>query len=128
MGTVTKKILWIDDMQDWANITQLNLQTIASDQNITLAIVSRPNGDDLDFLFENIDFDLIVMDYQMEPMNGDAYIRQIREKEHLTTIPIIFYSQRMDLNLEDLILGVSGVETVHRPNLEDKILDLFDLG
>ena len=85
------------------------------------------NGEDLDidWKIEMYDFDCIIMDYHMTPHNGDKYIKDIREQDHLTTIPIIFYSQDNNADLNELVKGLANVITVFRGNLEDKIKELF---
>lgn len=122
---IIRKILWIDDMQNWASIVQANLQIIAADYNINLVVMSRVNGEELDMVFQNFDFDLIVMDFHMEPFNGDHYITQIRQEEHLEPIPIYFYSQDTEVNLEEFVNELNNVECLYRPHLEQRIRDLF---
>lgn len=61
----------------------------------------------------------------MKPSNGDKYIRDIRFEDHLEHIPILFYSQDNSTELATLIVGVKNVITIFRPNLEDKIKELF---
>lgn len=118
------KLFWIDDMDNWAISAQSNLKIIASKYNIELKIVPAKNGEGI-IQQLNIDFDAIIMDYHMEPFNGDKYIRDIRFEQHLEHIPIIFYSQDNSTNIEALISDLSEIITVYRPNLEDKIKELF---
>jgi len=123
----TLKILWIDDMENWARSAQSNLELIAPKNMIKLNIVSAANGEDFDILqkIEQYDFDVIVMDYHMEPFNGDKYIQEIRYVEHLEHIPILFYSQDNSTDLKALVSDLANVITVYRPNLEDKIKEIF---
>ena len=122
---IVKKILWIDDMINWSSIMQENLQILAMKKNINLVLVHRSNGEDLKLIFQNIDFDLIVMDYLMEPFNGDSYVKEIREEEHLSGIPILFYSQDTEAKLDELVKDVANVKTLFRPHLEDEIRALL---
>lgn len=124
------KVLWIDDMQDWVDTTRENLEIIATIKNIKLVVVQAENGEDISIKLKmrDIDFDCIVMDYRMDPFNGDKYIKMIRTEddyEHLFSVPIIFYSQDTDTNLKDLIGGLTDIHTVYRRNLEEKIKELF---
>lgn len=118
------KILWIDDVETWASSVQKNLSIIAGKYNVDLKIVPLTNGDEALVLL-NIDFDVIVMDYHMEPFRGDHYINEIRFEEHLDGIPIVFYSQDNNTDLGALVASHRNVLTVYRPNLEDKIKELF---
>ncbi|MCP9291635.1 response regulator [Gracilimonas sediminicola] len=121
------KLFWIDDMAPWAKSAQDNLIIVANKYKINLKVIPALNGEDMDITWkaENYDFDCIVMDYHMEPYNGDKYIKEIREEEHLEHIPIIFYSQDNSTDLDELVEGLPNIITVFRPNLEDKIKEMF---
>ena len=118
-------LLWIDDMESWASSAQTNLQIISNKYNIKIKIIPATNGEEILQQCMLYNFDAIIMDYNMEPYNGDKYIQDIRNEEHLEYIPIIFYSQDNSVNLESLVKGIPNVLTVFRGNLEDKIKDLF---
>jgi CheY-like chemotaxis protein len=123
MKTIT--FLWIDDMQNWTNSVQNNLNIICPKYSIDLHVINAPNGEDIVQKCMMFNFDAVLMDYHMEPFNGDKYIRDIRDAEHLETIPIIFYSQDNATNLDKLVNGLRNIITVYRPNLEDKIVEMF---
>lgn len=116
-----KFILWIDDMQNWTDIVIDNLSILASDKNIKLFVKSELNGEDLRQIFMMYPFDLVVMDFHMEPFNGDKYIKDIRDEEHLDLIPIIFYSQDPDVDLASLIQDSKNVYITSRESVEDLI-------
>jgi len=118
------KLFWIDDMESWASSAQENLKIVGAKYGIELKIVSAKNGEDI-IQQLNIDFDVVIMDYHMDPFNGDKYIRDIRFEEHLEHIPILFYSQDNSTSLDALVSDLKSVITVYRPNLEDKIKELF---
>jgi CheY-like chemotaxis protein len=121
------KFLWIDDMENWAKSAQKNLEIIAPKYNRTMKIISATNGEDFDIVkkLEQYDFDAVIMDYHMEPYNGDRYIHKIRNEEHLELVPIIFYSQDTSTDLLKLVSGLGNITTVYRPNLEDKLKEFF---
>lgn len=121
------KLFWIDDMENWAKTAQGNLQIVASKYDINLIIIPAQNGEDEDIIQKIMlyDFNAIIMDFHMDPFNGDKYIRDIRLEEHLDHIPIIFYSQDNNTNLADLVTGLKNITTVYRPYLEDKIKQMF---
>ena len=116
-----KFILWIDDMQNWTDIVIDNLSILARDKNIKLFVKSELNGEDLRQIFMMYPFDLVVMDFHMEPFNGDKYIKDIRDEEHLDLIPIIFYSQDPDVDLASLIQDSKNVYITSRESVEDLI-------
>lgn len=118
-------LLWIDDMENWAKTAQTNLILVGSLNNKNINIVPAKNGEDIVQLCMMHNFDGIIMDYNMEPNNGDEYIKIIRFEEHLEYIPIIFYSQDNNVDLDSLVKGLVNIVTVFRGNLEEKIKDVF---
>lgn len=121
----TIKLLWIDDMESWASSAQDNLKLVSPKFNVTLNIITARNGENVVQQLMMFDFDAVVMDFHMEPFNGDKYIRDIRAEDHLEHIPILFYSQDNSTDLSTVISGLRNVTTIYRPNLEDKIKELF---
>ncbi|OQP59667.1 hypothetical protein A3860_36470 [Niastella vici] len=118
------KLFWIDDMETWAHSAQDNVRIIARKYGIDLKIITSRNGDNI-FQQLNYDLDAVIMDYHMQPFNGDKYIQEIRAEEHLEQIPILFYSQDTSTNLAGLVSNLKNIVTVYRPNLEDKIVELY---
>lgn len=127
MAKKSVKLFWIDDVAEWASSVQENLKIIFNKYDVELIIVNSKNGEDTDVKWKScmFDFDCIVMDYHMTPFNGDKYIRDIREYEHLISIPIIFYSQDTDVDLKRLVEDVENVITVFRGGLEDLIVEKY---
>jgi Response regulator containing a CheY-like receiver domain and a GGDEF domain len=119
------KILWIDDAQAWTRSVQDNLDLISKKYNVKFKFINAENGDDIIFQCNSYDLDIIVMDYDMEPFSGDKYINDVRSEEHLEQIPILFYSQNNSVNLKSLLKNPKHTECLHRPNLEDKIKEIF---
>lgn len=118
-------ILWIDDMQNWSYIITSNLSILATDHNINLVVLPQLNGEDLKQIFMMYPFDLIVMDYHMEPFNGNVYIEQIRDEEHLDSIPILFYTQDPNVDLAKLVEKQSNIHITNRASVEDLIKDFI---
>jgi CheY-like chemotaxis protein len=113
------KILWIDDMTNWSQSAQLRLEKMIGNIKCELHIVHRANGENIVQELMQYDFDLILMDYHMDPFNGDKYIKDIRQEEHLEHIPIIFYTQDASVNLAELVSNLSNVRTVYRSEIFD---------
>jgi len=116
-----KFILWIDDMQNWSGIVISNLSIVAEDKGVNLIVMPQLNGENLKQIFMMYPFDLIVMDFHMEPFNGDKYINEIRDEEHLDNIPIIFYSQDQNVDLAALVTNRKNVHVTNRTSVEDTI-------
>lgn len=119
------KILWIDDSENWTLSAQSNLEIISEKYGISFHFFNVPNGEGIVQQCMQYDLDAIVMDYDMTPYSGDKYIQDVRQEEHLESIPILFYSQNNSINLSDLVEGLRNVECVFRVNLEDKIKEIF---
>jgi len=122
------KLLWIDDMEEWSGSAVRNLEIIAKKHDINLLVIHAKNGEEYSAswnIIQNYDFDCILMDYKMEPYNGDKYIQEIRDEDHLFCIPIIFYSQDNSTNLDELVKDYDNVTTVFRGYLIDKIKEMF---
>ncbi len=120
-----KFILWIDDMQSWTDIVIENINLLALERGMQLIIKPQLNGENLEQILMLYPFDLIVMDYQMSPFNGDKYIKDIRFEPHLDGIPILFYSQDPDINLKELISDTINVHITNRKLVEDRIMDFI---
>ena len=119
------KVLWIDDSQTWTKSVQNNLEIIAKKYNVEFKFINAENGDDIVFQCTNFDLDIIVMDYDMTPFTGDKYINDVRNEEHLEYIPILFYSQNNSVDLSSLLKNSRNTECLYRPNLEDKLKEIF---
>jgi DNA-binding response OmpR family regulator len=118
-------ILWIEDTDSWLASVQANLHLIAKRYEKELKIHVRLNGEDLGDYLPVYPYDVILMDFNMSPFNGDKYIKDIRYLDHLDHIPIIFYSQDTSTDLQVLVNNITNVSVVYRPNLEDHLIEHF---
>lgn len=102
---------------------QENLEILGNKYDVDFRFSNMRNGDEEDLIqkCQSIDFDAILMDYHMDPNNGDYYIRTIRSEDSLTIVPIIFYSQDNTTDLKEKINGLNNIVIVYRPNLEDEL-------
>lgn len=121
------KILWIDDSEEWALSAQENLDIISAKYKVKFHFINAKNGENIIQQCQSIDLDLVIMDYDMTPYLGHKYIHEIRNHDHLDSIKIVFYSQNNSINLDNLVLNLKNVTTVYRPNLDDKIKEIFSL-
>ena len=108
-----QKILLVDDHEPM----RLYLKEVLKNYTITQA----ENGKDaLDILKENNDFDLIITDYMMPVMDGEEFVKQLKQQQYKT--PIIVLTARTDNHgkLSMLRLGIDGY--LHKPFMEEELL------
>lgn len=67
------------------------------------------NGDEAKTMLSKKHFDLVLCDWEMPEMNGDALLRWVRESSPLKTVPFIMITARVEKEsiLEVMKLGVT---------------------
>lgn len=85
------KILMVDDRPE----NLFALEVILSDENY-LCVRASSGEQALQFLLNEQDFAIILMDVQMPKMDGFETVELIRQNEKLENIPIIFLTASMD--------------------------------
>lgn len=98
-----KKVLIVDDQKGWQEHHKKNVLEILPDANVFLAN-SAKEAYDLLFYENNIPFDIIITDMQMESdyapkYAGEWLIEQIRTFKLLDTTKIIIVSATYNINL-----------------------------
>ena len=89
------KIAICEDVQEFADMLEQNLQTWSVTAGVNVSIRKFDNGYPLLYcIHDSGTFDLIFMDVEMEKMNGLEAAEKIREEDYLTTF--IFVSQYED--------------------------------
>jgi two-component system chemotaxis response regulator CheY len=95
--------------------------------NITTAI----NGKEALQALGSDDFDLVVSDWKMEPINGLDLLKKIRGDEKLKDLPFIMLSAESDKRsiIETINNGVSEyiVKPFSKETLKGKIQNIFGL-
>ncbi len=115
-GTISKsiqKILLVDDHEPM----RLYLKGVLKNYSVTQA----GNGKEaLEILKENNSFDLIITDYMMPVMDGEEFVKKLKQKQNKT--PIIVLTARTDNQgkLFMLRLGIDGY--LHKPFMEEELL------
>lgn len=119
---IQRNILWIDDMDSWSSSASYLLGTKISITKYNVNIIHRRNGESIlqDLMLH--DFNLVLMDYHMEPFNGDKYIHDIHYDITFAYVPIMFYSEDPNVNLADLVKNIGNVSVCHRSQLVDNIV------
>jgi CheY-like chemotaxis protein len=85
------------------------------------SITEAENGKEaLEILTENNNFDLIITDYMMPVMDGEEFVKKLKQKQNKT--PIIVLTARTDSHgkLSMLRLGIDGY--LHKPFMEEELL------
>ena len=106
-------ILVVDD--DSNNI-QLAINILKSNKNYN--IIFATNGKDALQSVQEYDFDIIILDILMEPMNGYEVCEKLKNDDKTSTIPIIFLTAKNDE--ESIYKGfeVGGVDYITKPFFE----------
>jgi CheY-like chemotaxis protein len=90
MHSVTPYVLMIEDDEDDRFLTNSTLNTLGL--NISLKFISR--SDELfDFIAENGEPSLLLVDYNCTPLNGLEVVKLIRQHSSLGHIPVIVLSE-----------------------------------
>jgi CheY-like chemotaxis protein len=84
------KILWFEDEVSWYNMEQRLVSNVISDYDL-IPLFTRKHGNDIDIneICSN-HYDLIIMDFQLTDVTGEAIVSLIRENNVLTDT--LFYS------------------------------------
>jgi two-component system, chemotaxis family, chemotaxis protein CheY len=120
------KILVVDDSATMRRIVS-NVLSMLGFANITTAI----NGKEALQALGSDDFDLVVSDWKMEPINGLDLLKKIRGDKKLKDLPFIMLSAESDKKsiIETINNGVSEyiVKPFSKETLKGKIQNIFGL-
>ena len=126
MLNINMKILVVDDSATMRRIVS-NVLSMLGFANITTAI----NGKEALQALGSDDFDLVVSDWKMEPINGLDLLKKIRGDEKLKDLPFIMLSAESDKRsiIETINNGVSEyiVKPFSKETLKGKIQNIFGL-
>ena len=107
-----QKILVVDDHEQM----RVYLKKVLHNYNVTEA----ENGKEALNILQNNNFDLILTDYMMPVMDGEAFVNQLKKQQNKT--PVIVLTARTDQQgkLSMLRLGIDGY--LHKPFMEEELL------
>jgi DNA-binding NtrC family response regulator len=123
----TIKILMIEDNDDFGKLVELYL---SQHPEYVFQLVWKKSGEDgLRELESNLDFHIILMDYNLPGMNGVEVTRSLIERG--ITIPVVFITVHRDFNLavETMKLGVEDFlvkEEISTPVLPRTIVSVLE--
>lgn len=102
---IEKTVLYVDDSPTMRRIIQNALNRIG----ITNTVEAENGKDALVKLAEN-DVGMIITDWNMPEMNGEEFVRVVREKDQYKKVPILMVTTRgmKDDVMTAIKLGVNG--------------------
>lgn len=104
------EILWFEDNDSWFNTSNDILDEYLEENGFQLIAHRHVNANEgIETILMERNFDLILMDYNLEGQHGDALIKNIRDLKYYTDI--VFYSQNGAQYIRELIKekGIDGV-------------------
>jgi len=125
---LTYNVLWIDDRQKQIAPAQDRVRAKLARLGFELNLITVDKVDDdnqLKAYFKKHDFDLLVVDFKMQPgaKNGGELIKVIRR--YCTATDIAFYSSETPKQLRTKI-NVDGVYCYNRNSLPNELMHLID--
>ena len=119
-----KTILYVEDQKDIQVVTKYALESIS---NFELKICD--NGEEALELLNQYVPNLILMDVMMPVLDGPATLIQIRQRDNLKNIPIIFMTAKILPNEVSELINLGAVGVIAKPfdpiTLGDQILDIY---
>ncbi|MCL2070226.1 MAG: response regulator [Treponema sp.] len=110
-----RKIIVVDDNN--ANLTACK-KILRPDYEVFPA----PSAAKMFDLLENIKPDLILLDVDMEDVNGYEAAAKLKENASYSDIPFIFLSGRIDATSEMFGLNLGALDYIHKPFVSDLLL------
>jgi len=78
-------------------------------------VEAQDGSDARDWLKEGHPVDLIVTDHQMPRVNGLELIKGLKGQVHTESIPIIFYSGKLSLELKNQAIQAGSHAVIEKP-------------
>lgn len=98
-----KKILLIDDEEDFAQMIKLNLEDIGEYE-----VLVETKGEKAIDAARSFQPDLILLDIMLPDMSGDAIISKLKEDRTVRYIPVVFLTALVTDRETDINVGSSG--------------------
>src|SRR3954463_13178632 len=104
------KICYVEDDEDIQRIVRLSLERLGK---MTVQVVSDPNLA-IDAI-KAFGPDLVLLDWMMPGMDGPTLFRQMKQKEEVSALPVVFITAKASqVELDELTaLGAAG--TISKP-------------
>ncbi|MCL2500309.1 MAG: response regulator [Defluviitaleaceae bacterium] len=101
-------VLIVDDQR-------INIMEISNALRPDCIIYAAGNGPDALAVAEEHRLDMILLDIQMEEMNGFDIITALKKSEKTKDIPVIFITGRTDVASEERALALGAVDYIRKP-------------
>lgn len=123
------KILWFENTDSAYETLRTYVEEYLEDNGFIVEIFRYSNDDDgIETILAKADFDLILMDYGLDGVNGDEVIEKIRNQELFTEV--VFYSASPTREIRESIAAkeVDGVYCTSRQisEFEDKVIKVIN--
>lgn len=105
-----KKILYVEDQKDIQLIVQVALESIS---NYDLTICS--GGEEALTIVSELSPDLLLLDVMMPDMDGPTLLAEIRKREDLKKIPVIFITAKVLPNEIDALMSLGALSVIEKP-------------
>lgn len=93
---VALKILIVDDSPTVRRLIKSTLEKYLQSQGLSLDLSDAPNGVEALGRLRQKDYDLIISDWEMPEMTGDALLHEMKENPKWCSIPFLMVTQRND--------------------------------
>ena len=115
----TKRVMVVEDDRILGDVLQRSLQRAG------LKVTLAKNGlEACDYLAER--FDLVVTDYQMPKMNGEEFVRKLRQDPSYADVPVIFVTGKgLELDTEQLRGELGIYEFISKPFGPRRLIDVI---
>ncbi|MEF3310611.1 response regulator [Paenibacillus sp. GYB004] len=122
------RILWFEDNKSWFETASRNISDFLDDNGFELEATRYDNAHQgIKYILSNCDYDLILMDLNLNGTHGDKIIEDIRNEDLFTEI--IFYSQSDVQTIRATIRdkGIDGLYCTSRntDEFEDKVTKII---
>ena len=108
MENAKHSVLIVDDQR-------INIMEISNALRPDCIIYAAGNGPDALAVAEERQPDVILLDIQMEEMNGFDIITALKKSERTKDIPVIFITGRTDVASEEKALALGAVDYIRKP-------------
>ena len=102
-------VLYVEDEPDIRQIVKLILDQAG------VKVHEFENGTEAIDAADKLEPDLIILDLMLKGMDGDLALTKLREFEHLSTVPCIFLTAKVDASTLGRIQRIDNVEIMRKP-------------
>lgn len=114
-----KSVLVVDDVDDARQLVRAALEPLGH------TIVEAAGGvEALEILDAGDEFGVMLLDIRMPDLSGFEVIEQMRERSHLSRVPVIMFSAHADRGTANRALEAGAVAYLEKPYRLGELVDL----